>query len=127
MGKNHYEGDDAVRNVIKSHNTMLVSIPREIAMRAGLTRGVTVRADQDPKNPGTITLKAINPADLSKELKAYLKEANRRAANHKAKADRKAAREKAAKKKAEETKAAKDQIKATEPETAEEPVAETPE
>ena len=72
--KSHYEGNDAVRHVIKSHSTMLVSMPREIALRAGLRRGVDVRVDQDPKSPGTITIDVLNPADLSAELKAYLAE-----------------------------------------------------
>jgi len=67
-----YQGTDAVRNAIASHQTMLVSLPREVGLRAGIQRGVQIRVDQDPKSPGTIILEVINPADLSAELKAWL-------------------------------------------------------
>jgi len=67
-----YEGTDATRHIIKSHGTMLVSIPQEISMRAGLARGVDVRVDQDPANPHVVIIHVINPADRSDDLTALL-------------------------------------------------------
>jgi len=92
----HYENPDAVRNVIRSHNSMLVSMPQEIAMRAGLQRGVQVRVDQDPANPGLISLEVINPTERAVELKKYLGEKKVAADNKKAVADRKIETEKKA-------------------------------
>ena len=77
--EHHYEREDATRHVIRSHSTMIVSIPQEIAMRAGLQRGVDVRVDQDPENPTIITVEVVNPADQSKDLGELLAERRRRA------------------------------------------------
>jgi len=83
-----YEGADAVRHVIRSHGTMIVSIPQEVAMRAGLERGVDVRVDQDPEEPGTIVVRAVNPKDRSEDLARLLKEKEAKAARMRAEAEK---------------------------------------
>ena len=90
MGKNSYENPDAVRNAIPSHNLMLVSLPREVSMRAGIQKGVQVRVDQNPKTPEIITLEVLNPVDLSAELKEYVDRRKGIADRKTAKAQRKA-------------------------------------
>jgi len=67
-----YAGKDAVRHIIKSHNSMLVSMPQEIAMRAGLARGVDVTVDYDENDPTTIIVRTVNPVDRSAELATLL-------------------------------------------------------
>jgi len=85
-----YDGKDAVRNVIKSHDTMLVSFPKELKLRSGLARGVTVRTDYAKDNPHVLIVTVENPKDYSAELAEFL---------GKAEAKAKAAAEKAQKKK----------------------------
>ena len=79
MGKTNHQNPDAIRNVIRSHNTMLVSMPQEVSLRAGLQRGVQVLVGQDLDDPTTITMKVLNPADRKAELKAHLAEKKARA------------------------------------------------
>ena len=100
--KKGYEGADAVRHAIKSHNLIVVSLPREVSLRAGLQRGVDIRVDQDPENPGTITLEALNAVDLSKELKDYLDEKKTISDKKAAKSAAKEKRDAEAKKRAED-------------------------
>jgi len=91
MEKTNHGNPDAVRNAIPSHNTMLISLPREVAMRAGIKKGVQVRVGQSLETPTIITMEVINPMDLSSELKAYLDAEKAAAANRVEAAERKAA------------------------------------
>lgn len=94
MGETNSQNPDAVRNVIKSHNTMLVSMPQEVSMRAGLLRGVQVRVGQDIDRPTIITMEVINPVDRSADLEKLLAERKAKTDRRDAKAKRKADSEK---------------------------------